>query len=230
MPTLVKQLIIRVRMGACVLANVLCKHPLLLVSKKLNRELEWIMILWWIPDGHSIWRLVLVQLSGNELALMVQLRSAQLGWANIPSTYFLKNKAPGNEASLWNKIMWRIDPLLGNDSVNTFPREPTRATVGRLLLGNRSVNKPSQQQKGYVFCMVRTEGQRRSFELVVRSWESSVEEELVLVKEWVEFWRWQWCWFRRNGKKRMKLRQENFMCDFKLQWDSDISVARIRLV
>jgi hypothetical protein len=37
-------------------------------------------------------------------------------------------------------IMWRIDPLLDNYSVNIFPREPTRATIGRLLLGNGSVN------------------------------------------------------------------------------------------
>jgi hypothetical protein len=41
--------------------------------------------------------------------------------------------------------MGRIDPLLGNDSVNTFPRKRTRATVGRLLLGNGPVNTPLQQ-------------------------------------------------------------------------------------
>jgi hypothetical protein len=40
------------------------------------------------------------------------------------------------------KILWHIDPLLGNDSVNTFRREPTCATIGRLLLGNCSVNTP----------------------------------------------------------------------------------------
>jgi hypothetical protein len=39
-------------------------------------------------------------------------------------------------------ILWRIDPLLGNDSVSTFPRKHTRATIGRTLLGNRSVNTP----------------------------------------------------------------------------------------
>jgi hypothetical protein len=39
-------------------------------------------------------------------------------------------------------VLWRIEPLLGNDSVNTFPREPTRATIGRLLLSKGSVNKP----------------------------------------------------------------------------------------
>jgi hypothetical protein len=38
--------------------------------------------------------------------------------------------------------LWRIDPLLDNDSVNTFPREQTRITVECLLLGNGSVNTP----------------------------------------------------------------------------------------
>jgi hypothetical protein len=37
-------------------------------------------------------------------------------------------------------ILCRINSLLGNDLVNTFPREQTHATVGRLLLGNGSVN------------------------------------------------------------------------------------------
>jgi hypothetical protein len=37
-------------------------------------------------------------------------------------------------------ILWRIDPLLGNDWVNAFPREPTRATTGCLLLRNGTVN------------------------------------------------------------------------------------------
>jgi hypothetical protein len=39
-------------------------------------------------------------------------------------------------------IMWRIDPLLGNYSVNTLPLEPTWATIRRLLLGNGSINTP----------------------------------------------------------------------------------------
>jgi hypothetical protein len=45
---------------------------------------------------------------------------------------------------VWNQndLSWYIDPLLGNDSVNTFPREPTRAKVGRLLLGNGVFNTP----------------------------------------------------------------------------------------
>jgi hypothetical protein len=39
-------------------------------------------------------------------------------------------------------VLCAIDPLVGNDSVNTLQREPTRATVGLLLLGNGSVNTP----------------------------------------------------------------------------------------
>jgi hypothetical protein len=41
---------------------------------------------------------------------------------------FLSSSSPTKELDL--KILWRIDPLLGNDSVNTFPREPTRSTIG----------------------------------------------------------------------------------------------------
>jgi hypothetical protein len=37
-------------------------------------------------------------------------------------------------------ILWRIDTLTGNDSVNIFLRKLMRA-----LLGNGSVTKPSQQ-------------------------------------------------------------------------------------
>jgi hypothetical protein len=46
-------------------------------------------------------------------------------------------------ASVRRGLCSRIDPLLGNDSVNKSPREPTRETIGRLLLGNGSVNKPN---------------------------------------------------------------------------------------
>jgi hypothetical protein len=48
--------------------------------------------------------------------------------------------------------MWRVYPLLGNDSVNTFPRQLTRATVGLLLLGNGAANTPRQQQKLFSLC------------------------------------------------------------------------------
>jgi hypothetical protein len=41
------------------------------------------------------------------------------------------------EGNIW----YSIDPLLGNDSVNTFQRDRTRAKIG-LLLDNRSANTP----------------------------------------------------------------------------------------
>jgi hypothetical protein len=53
---------------------------------------------------------------------------------------------------------------LGNDSVNTFPREQTRATIGRLLLGNGSVNTPCQHHRlCFLCCPCRgvIKGQRR---------------------------------------------------------------------
>jgi hypothetical protein len=57
-----------------------------------------------------------------------------------------------------HKILWHINPLIGNDSVNIFPLEQTSTTIGHLLLGNGSVNKPSQQKIGCAFCVVRAEG------------------------------------------------------------------------
>jgi hypothetical protein len=51
----------------------------------------------------------------------------------------------------------RMYSLLGNDSVNIFRRKRVRATIGRPLLGNVPVNKPSQEYRGCVFCFVRAE-------------------------------------------------------------------------
>lgn len=48
--------------------------------------------------------------------------------------------------------------LLSNNSVNAFPRKHTGATIGRSLLGDGSVNNPSQQYRRCVFCMVRADG------------------------------------------------------------------------
>jgi hypothetical protein len=39
------------------------------------------------------------------------------------------------------KILCRVHPLLGNDTVNTFPRKQTRR-IGCPLLANGSVNIP----------------------------------------------------------------------------------------
>jgi hypothetical protein len=46
--------------------------------------------------------------------------------------------------SLWKLvyILWHVYPLLGNDSVNTFPSKRTCATIGCPLLGHGPVNTP----------------------------------------------------------------------------------------
>jgi hypothetical protein len=136
-------------------------------------------------------------------------------------------------------ILWRIDPLLGNDSVNTFPREPTHTTIGRLLLGNGSVNTletirdnrrrcvpwgPPRgyitgSSKGAVSCQKLREFSWRRVhfsQLLLRIGSSSGDGSLR--------------WLRRNGKKGIMWCKEDFMCDLKLQWDCYKSVARIRLV
>jgi hypothetical protein len=124
---------------------------------------------------------------------------------------------------------WRINPLLVNDSVNTFPREPTRATKGRLLLGSGSINTPKtirdNRRRCFLWgpfqgCVTRIPREQ----LIVRSWESSV------VKNWVEFWRWQSKASEDNGKEGISLWKEDFVCDLKWQWNCYKSVARIRLV
>jgi hypothetical protein len=49
-------------------------------------------------------------------------------------------------------ILWRIHPLLGNVSVNTSPRETTRATTGHLFLSNGSVNTTKKIQSNRRRC------------------------------------------------------------------------------
>jgi hypothetical protein len=133
--------------------------------------------------------------------------------------------------------MWLLDPLLGNDSVNIFPREPKRATIGRLLLGNGSVNTPkttgdnrgrfpwsplrgyiTRISKGAVSCN-RVEFRDVSlpgYELGSRGNELSrvfgTGSYKTMIRKWV------------------RRRKEDSMCDLKLQWDCDKSFARIRLV
>jgi hypothetical protein len=84
--------------------------------------------------------------------------------------------------------------LLGNDSVNTFPREPTRATIGRLLLGNGSVNTPEKIQDNIRRCF--PWGPPRDY--VTRSSKGAAScqklrefSELVVVKKCVDFCRWK---------------------------------------
>jgi hypothetical protein len=74
--------------------------------------------------------------------------------------------------------------VLGNDSVNTFPPEPTRATIGRLLLQNDSVNTPRQQKRLCFLCA--------PCQLVIKKCSVAWQYRIVdVIENWVEFWRWQ---------------------------------------
>jgi hypothetical protein len=154
---------------------------------------------------------------------------------NIVAT--LREIRPGNLNSI-SCVLWRIDPLLGNDSINTFPREPTRAKVGRLLLGNGSVNTPKiirdnrrrcfpcGPARGYI--RVSSKGAVSCEKLREFSWRRVQLRHLsrILSSSGDGSRRW----LRRNCKKWMRLCKEDFICDSKLQWDGYKSVARIRQV
>jgi hypothetical protein len=84
------------------------------------------------------------------------------------------------------KILWRIDLLLGNDSVNTFPWTRTRANK-RTSIARKRISKQTFSTIEWL-CFLRGQcrgvikGQRWSLNGVVRSWENSIEEEFI----WVE--------------------------------------------
>jgi hypothetical protein len=119
-------------------------------------------------------------------------------------------------------------PLLGNHSVNTFPRKQTRGTIGRPLLGNGWVNTPKNirdnrrrcfpwgpprgyiawSSKGAVNCQKLREFSWRRVrlrEFLSRFGSSSGDGSRR--------------WLRRNGKKRIRPFKEDFICDLRWQWD-----------
>jgi hypothetical protein len=135
--------------------------------------------------------------------------------------------------------LWCIDPLLGSNSVNTFPREPTCATIGRLLLGNGSVNTLKIIRDNTRWC----------FPLDPPRWYITRSSKGAV--SWCQKLR-EFSWRRvhlrelmsrigsssgdvsrrgliRNGKKESRLCKEDFICDLKWQWDCYQSVAWIRL-
>jgi hypothetical protein len=63
----------------------------------------------------------------------------------VPNELRVNDRVSGIPIKFQTPILRRIDPLLGNDFGNIFPRKRRRATIGRPLLGNVSVNKSSQQ-------------------------------------------------------------------------------------
>jgi hypothetical protein len=50
-------------------------------------------------------------------------------------------------------ILWRICPLLGNGSLNTFPQKQTRGTIGHLFLDNAHIRRQqSDNSRCYATC------------------------------------------------------------------------------
>jgi hypothetical protein len=105
-----------------------------------------------------------------------------------------------------SNVLWRIDPLLGNDSVNTFPRKRTHATIWRPLLRNGSVNK-LQQYRDCAFCVVRAEVLWRG------------KEGRMSYRELGRVWDGSRRWLRSNCTRWIRLCKEDIMCDLKWQWD-----------
>jgi hypothetical protein len=119
-----------------------------------------------------------------------------------------------------------------------IPREPTRTTIGRLLLGNGSVNTHKIIRGNRRRCFPRaspldyiTESSEGA--AVVGSGESSVEEAFIWVSYCREFRRvlemavqGDWEDMARNELDC----KEDYVCDLKWQWDCYKSVVRIRLV
>jgi hypothetical protein len=62
--------------------------------------------------------------------------------------------------------------LLGNDLINTFPSEPTRGRIGRPLLGNESVNTPPRNRGSFSVGFVQS-----SYKEVFGSKEQSSREQ-----------------------------------------------------
>jgi hypothetical protein len=126
---------------------------------------------------------------------------------------------------------------LGNDSVNI--------TAGANMRNNRTSTAGQRISKEAFstidrLCFLRgprrrlIKGQRRSFELVIKSWESLVEEEFI----WVSCQELDWRsgdgslrWLRRNEKKWTRLWKEDFMAYVIRSYSETYkSVARIWLV
>jgi hypothetical protein len=119
---------------------------------------------------------------------------------------------PGQDSATYRQ-------LLGNNLVNIFPREPTRATIGRLLLGNGSVNTPKTIRDNRRRCFpwgpprVYITRSSKGAEVVVRSWETSVEEEIIWSVIGSSSGDVSRRWLRRNVKKWIRLCEEEFICD-----------------
>jgi hypothetical protein len=118
-----------------------------------------------------------------------------------------------------------------------IPAKANARKIGRLLLGNGSVNTPKTIRNN-----------RRCFSWgPPRGYITGSSKGAVSCRKLREFsWRRVYLrelsgngsssgdgnpsWLRRNGKKWIRLWKEDFMRDLRWQWDCYKSVARIRLV
>jgi hypothetical protein len=135
-------------------------------------------------------------------------------------------------------ILWRVYPLLGNDSVNTFPREPTRATMGHPLLCNGSVNTlktiwdnrrlcfPWGPPRGYI-----TRNSKGGVSCYQKLREFSWRRVHLrdVVENLVEFWRWKSKVFEKKWQEMNQTAKRRLHVWFEVT-DSYKSVARIRLM
>jgi hypothetical protein len=134
-------------------------------------------------------------------------------------------------------IVWRVCPLLGNDSVNTCPqytslnkREALFYVVrAATLLCNGAVNTPKtiRDNRRRYFPWGLCNAVIKKIQLSSREWR--VEFETPACRD-MSLGAEQLNWVDNSGKKGIRRCKEDFMCDLKLQWDCCKSVARIRLV
>jgi hypothetical protein len=99
------------------------------------------------------------------------------------------------------RILWRVYPLLGNDSVNRFLWKQARAN-SRTSTARQWISKRASLTIEAVFSAWSFKSGYQVWfnwgQLAVRSWESSVEEEFV----------WE-------SKKGIRLCKKEFICDLK---------------
>jgi hypothetical protein len=117
-------------------------------------------------------------------------------------------------------VLWRVYTLLGNGSVNAFQQKQTRGTIGRPLLDNGPVNTHSRQYKtvfsvGSVQSGYKCSAEQRSSRRSTTEYRTEVERTGSSSGDGGRRW------LRRNDMKGIRMCQEDFTCDLKLQWDCD---------
>jgi hypothetical protein len=122
-------------------------------------------------------------------------------------------------------ILWHLDSLLGNGSVNTFPQQ-------RIRIKNRVTAVAMQRHCRHAFPTIERLSYKEQFgwELLVEFRDANLTGyELGSRRtELSRVFGIDSC--RIMARKEFRLCKEDFMCDLKLQWNGYKSVARILLV